>query len=80
MRFGSTLSYPHKEFLTPTPHPHQVQPAPAPQQVQPAPVRKAVRIPAPVPQMQEPATRAGKPPCGGLAWASINRNVFLWTF
>jgi len=34
MCLGSTLSYPHKEFLNP--HPHQVHPAPAPLQVQPA--------------------------------------------
>jgi len=51
MCFGSTLIYPHKEFLNPRP--------PAPQQVQPAPARKAVRAPAPAPQMRVPAARAG---------------------
>jgi len=46
MCFGSTLIYPHEEFLIPRPHPQQVQPA-----------RKAVRVPAPAPQMRVPATR-----------------------
>jgi len=48
MCYGSTLIYPHEEFLIPHPQPQQVQPA-----------RKAVRVPSPAPEMRVPATRAG---------------------
>jgi len=57
MCFGSTLSYPHKEFLNP--RPQQVQPALTPQQIQPAPARIAVQTPTPAPQMWVPTTRTG---------------------
>ena len=57
MCFGSTLSYPHKEFLNP--RPQQVQPALTPRQIQPAPARIAVQAPMPAPQMWVPTTRTG---------------------
>jgi len=64
MCFGSTLSYPHKEFLNPClPHtrtkhnpPHSTASS---TRTHPIPARKAVRVPAPALQMQVPATHAG---------------------
>jgi len=57
MCFGSTLIYPHEDFLILRPprtrsmfNPHSS-----------APAHKAVRVPAPAPQMRVPATRADQP-------------------
>jgi len=63
MSFDSTLDYPHKEFFSPPRTRSKYNPhLPAPQPVQPA--RKAVRVPAPAPQMRVPARV--DPPRAGL--------------
>jgi len=66
MCFGSTLSYPHKEFFNPRPSRTRpaasstsARPAASSTRTRPAPARKAVGVPAPAPQLRVPATCAG---------------------
>jgi len=60
--------------LPPKKNPGSAYAAASSTRIRPAPPRKAVRVPAPAPQMRVPATRAGQPaPCRTLMRISASK-------